>query len=1159
MSFIKSRRAMSMVGYAMIVALIAGFSIFAVTDLGDSTRRIFASIAQDRPFTPHNPGGSGSGGGSGETPPGDSAGSDNPGAPGPVVFEIAMLPSYDAQVSAPLVIPVITEQPLPETGSFSAAGDLPPGLVVDPLTGTISGTPISSGAFVMQIVMASPEGRGESNPFTVDIEPAPAIASLGPFTFAVGEIVMIIPQAARAAAPASWSITPALPEGLEIDEMSGLISGTPLVATATGSHTLSLLAANGASASRSLSLTVTETAFTLTIDPELYVAQGAAVSRAIASSGGVAPIAFTLDVSSGPLPAGVTLSEAGLLSGVATQAGVFEDIVVRATDATGRVSLSQPFTIVVFGERTANLAGPEIAVQGSESSRKNLEELYDGLTGSAANVYSEITSSVVLRFSTPVVASGAYISLRNDSSSVRTITAQALVNGNWVQVYSASVSGSNSINAYVPFSTGSLSASQFRIFASAGSVRLREFRIGFNDQAPIGPSWTTPEGYVGRTGETVQLQAAKAPNAWIAEPLRFALAPGSSLPSGTTLQTNGVLSIGPFAADNHEFTVRVFDGVGGASVDRVFRISASRPYADVTGAETAQQGTASSRTNLEELYDGDTSTNVYQETTSAVVVRYSVPVIASGMHLSMRNDSSAVRTITVQAHVNGTWRTIYTDAVSGGNGVNGYIPFPNGAVASREFRFLSNGASTRLREFRLGYGGRAPRHPTWDTPAGYLGRAGESVDLLATKRNPWISQPLHFELAPGSSLPTGTTLTSSGTLTIGNFAADNHEFVVRAADGRGGPSLERAFRIASFKPRAHVTGPETSLLGSVASREALEELYDGNTLTNVYSETSAGVTVRFDSPVIASGVQAAIRNDSSSLRTVTIQALVNGAWRTVWSDMMSGSSTINSYLAFPNGGVAARDFRFVSNGTMTRLREFRLGFDGRAPRHPTWTSPAGYVARAGETVTLAATSNNPYLNGPIHYALAPDQSLPAGTTLQSSGVLSLVSNIGIDNHEFVVRAADREGGASLERRFRITQNYPYASLVMPETAIQGTSESRASLEALYDGVTSTNVYTDTTSPVVVRFLSPVIASGVQAAIRNDSSSLRTVTIQALVNGAWRTVWTDTMSGSSTINSYLAFEDGGVAASEFRMFSSGVSVRLREFRLGFAEQSPIHQP
>jgi len=140
----------------------------------------------------------------------------------------------------------------------------------------------------------------------------------------------------------------ALPTGLTLNSSTGAITGTP---TAAGTFTFTITAtdATGCSGSRLYTITIASTGCpAITLSPMTLPAATAQVfySQSVTASGGSAPYAYT--VSSGALPAGLTLNPAtGLISGTPLQGGLF-NFTIRATDTNGCIG-SQPYTLSVVG------------------------------------------------------------------------------------------------------------------------------------------------------------------------------------------------------------------------------------------------------------------------------------------------------------------------------------------------------------------------------------------------------------------------------------------------------------------------------------------------------------------------------------------------------------------------------------------------------------------------------------------------------------------------------------------------------------------------------------------------------------------------------------------------------------------------------------------
>lgn len=139
-------------------------------------------------------------------------------------------------------------------------------------------------------------------------------------------------------APYSFSVSAgSLPAGLILTASTGVLSGTP---TTAGSSTFTIQAAD----SETPAVTTTQS-FTVLIVPTLAITTaslpaaniGVSYSSTIVATGGVSP--YTFAVTTGSLPAGLTLSSTGTLSGTPTAAGTFTFTITVTDSATNIVKL----------------------------------------------------------------------------------------------------------------------------------------------------------------------------------------------------------------------------------------------------------------------------------------------------------------------------------------------------------------------------------------------------------------------------------------------------------------------------------------------------------------------------------------------------------------------------------------------------------------------------------------------------------------------------------------------------------------------------------------------------------------------------------------------------------------------------------------------------
>ncbi|MFN2461946.1 MAG: beta strand repeat-containing protein, partial [Candidatus Velthaea sp.] len=212
-------------------------------------------------------------------------------------------------------------------------GSLPPGLTLG-ADGTLSGTPTTAGTYSFVVAVSDSAGAGGvSGSYTI------AVSAAGPtITTATLPVPVITKpysqtvQASGGTAPLSFSVAAgALPAGLALNASTGAIGGTPTTAGPYG-FTITATDANAATASRAYSGTIAAAPAIATASLPVPVL-ASAYSQAVQTSAGTAPFAFA--ISTGALPAGLTLNATtGVISGTPTAAGAY-GFTVAATDANG--------------------------------------------------------------------------------------------------------------------------------------------------------------------------------------------------------------------------------------------------------------------------------------------------------------------------------------------------------------------------------------------------------------------------------------------------------------------------------------------------------------------------------------------------------------------------------------------------------------------------------------------------------------------------------------------------------------------------------------------------------------------------------------------------------------------------------------------------------
>lgn len=152
--------------------------------------------------------------------------------------------------------------------------------------------------------------------------------------------------------PYTWSLSlGTLPAGLTLSA-GGVISGTP-TAAGTASFKVRVTDSAGCTASKSYSLTIVCPTISITPTSLPNGTVGVAYNQTLSAGGGVGPFTWTLQ--SGALPAGLSLSSGGVISGTPTTAET-ADFTVQATDSAG-CSGTQALQITIAGPQTCILLG----------------------------------------------------------------------------------------------------------------------------------------------------------------------------------------------------------------------------------------------------------------------------------------------------------------------------------------------------------------------------------------------------------------------------------------------------------------------------------------------------------------------------------------------------------------------------------------------------------------------------------------------------------------------------------------------------------------------------------------------------------------------------------------------------------------------------------
>jgi hypothetical protein len=379
-------------------------------------------------------------------------------------------PAVTATV-VPTVVPVAAVQNTFSVTSLQAVGGAPPytwsvtaglpaGMALSS-SGVLSGTPTGTGIYFLQVgVTDGAAGTPIAATYTVTIT-APTITVSTP-GLVPGVETIIYPTVTLTASggkkPYTWSASGLAP-GLVLSP-SGVLSGTP---TTAGAYTPAFTATDSstpavASAPATIPLNVLLSGMTITTQSlPNGVVNVPYVSTTLQQQGGTAPITW----SSAGLPAGLSLTTAGVLSGTPTAAGAV-NVTITVTDSsaapkmgtfTYAVNIATPVSI-----STAALPGgsqsvtyPALAMQaagGTPPYTWTASGLPLGMTMSSSGVLSGVPAvPFYLPLPDGAVALGAvYVA---DNTYRVEINGQAAVTS-YAGASQGSVAGLTQINAIVP-------------------------------------------------------------------------------------------------------------------------------------------------------------------------------------------------------------------------------------------------------------------------------------------------------------------------------------------------------------------------------------------------------------------------------------------------------------------------------------------------------------------------------------------------------------------------------------------------------------------------------------------------------------------------------------------------------------------------------------
>lgn len=230
--------------------------------------------------------------------------------------------------------------------AYTISPALPEGIVLDPGTGSLSGTPTYRDSETNYTVVGTNSTGSVLAALSITVEdkaPLNLVYAQNPMEFQIGDYQSFYPS--NDGGHASFSISPQLPDGLSIDSWDGRISGSADVLSPATSYTVTATNARG-TASTTITLSVVEAPprnLTYTHKNLVYYQNVLAPENVPTNYGGI----ITSYSISPSLPAGLSLnSVTGLISGKPTVISPVTNYKVVGSNALGSTSITLEIVVV---------------------------------------------------------------------------------------------------------------------------------------------------------------------------------------------------------------------------------------------------------------------------------------------------------------------------------------------------------------------------------------------------------------------------------------------------------------------------------------------------------------------------------------------------------------------------------------------------------------------------------------------------------------------------------------------------------------------------------------------------------------------------------------------------------------------------------------------